>query len=452
VTPRFDDAWAHARQIAEEATSDGFDLVLLRDLLGRASIIVEDNTTGPYPAEIRKRIGAALTRRCAPFVSPEPVLLVSELFSPAALIGGPDLLEITPRDEAAGIGRLAVLERGVVGREWGQVHEHPAVNWVTLYGFKGGVGRSTATVVLARHLAALGKCVLIADLDLESPGVSSVALAPEDMPDYGLVDYLVEAGVDNAAGLECVGRSSRLLVSGNGEVWIAPAGGRARVGYTYAPKLNRAYLDLPGVIEAQTPTGGPSTGEATFARRLRRAIAHCVAEVTRQSRDPDVVLLDSRAGIHDVAAIAISQLSDLSLLFATDNAQTWNGYRELFQQWRGNPELTRRIRERLKMVATMVPASHEDQYIATFQDKAQLMFSEQLYDEADADDDDAFNPPLGDVAAPHFPLPILFTSDLVGMDLTAGTAWLDQDFVNTAYAHFVQGAAALILQEPGAQP
>jgi hypothetical protein len=39
-----------------------------------------------------------------------------------------------------------------------------------------------------------------------------------------------------------------------------------------------------------------------------------------------VVLLDSRAGIHDIAAIVITQLADLSLLFALDSSQTWNGY------------------------------------------------------------------------------------------------------------------------------
>ena len=452
MTHHFDDAWQEALNVARRATQDGFDLVLIRDLLGRASIVVDDGReSNPYPPQRQVQLAEELTRRCEPFVAPQPVLLTTSLFSPVPLTKGPDLLEAVTRDEDQGRGRLAILERGLVGQEWSRVSADPKPNRVTLYGFKGGVGRSTAATVLANYLATLGNCVLIVDLDLESPGVSAIALNTGDMPSHGIIDFLVEAGVGNADGLDCVGRSSRLRVAGNGEVWIAPAGGRPRNGYTYLPKLNRAYLDYPMQI-APDDAEDRSACHTTFASRLSAAIDYCAAEVSRQSRPPDVVLLDSRAGIHDVAAVAITQLSDLSLLFGIDNAQTWSGYRELFQQWRVSGELTRRIRERLKMVGAMVPASTEDAYLATFQDRAQLLFSESLYDEASADDSEAFNPPLADNSAPHYPLPILFTTDLVGVDVSAGTDWLGQDFVTTAFSRFVRGAADLILGESGVAP
>jgi hypothetical protein len=152
----------------------------------------------------------------------------------------------------------------------------------------------------------------------------------------------------------------------------------------------------------------------------------------------------SRAGIHDVAAVAITQMSDLSLLFGVDNAQTWNGYRELFQEWRYDPELTRAIRERLRIVAAMVPAATEAEYLAAFRDRAQLLFSESLYDEANPKDSDAFNPSLTDKEAPHSPLPILFSADLVGVDVTRHIDWLHQDFVSAAFGPFVHGVADLI--------
>lgn len=44
---------------------------------------------------------------------------------------------------------------------------------------------------------------------------------------------------------------------------------------------------------------------------------------------PDIVLIDSRAGLHDLAAISIAALADLALLFATDSEQHWQGYRPL---------------------------------------------------------------------------------------------------------------------------
>jgi hypothetical protein len=153
--------------------------------------------------------------------------------------------------------------------------------------------------------------------------------------------------------------------------------------------------------------------------------------------------------MHDIAAIAITQLSDLTLLFGVDNAQTWNGYREMFQQWKADVTLTRIIRERLRMVAAMVPASHAAEYLARFRDNAQLLFGELLYDEAGPDDLDAFNPPLSDTDAPHSPLPILFSTDLVGIDIAGSIEWLDQDFVNAAFGEFVRGAADLILGARG---
>lgn len=316
-----------------------------------------------------------------------------------------------------------------------------------MYGFKGGVGRSTAAVVLARYLAAKGHCVLLVDLDLESPGVSAVALGGAEQPDHGLVDVLVESAVGNVEGLNCVARGGRFRVEGNGEVWVAPAGGRPRDGYSYLPKLNRVYLDSPD----PTAAGGDASGASSrsFAARLRAAVAHCVDEVERASRKPDVVLLDSRAGIHDIAAVAITQLSDFTLLFGIDNAATWNGYRELFQQWQTDGRLARSIRERLRVVAAMVPAARESEYLTGFRDRAHTVFESLYDDEVGANDVEVFNPAVDDRDAPHSPLPILFSTDLVGLDLTGGVGWLDQDFVVTAFDEFVRSAADLILGDPG---
>ncbi len=69
---------------------------------------------------------------------------------------------------------------------------------------------------------------------------------------------------------------------------------------------------------------------------------------------PSVVILDSRNGLHDVAAALIAGLEANVLMFAVDSEPTWNGYRILFQHW-ATQRVIRQIRERLYMVAALVP-------------------------------------------------------------------------------------------------
>jgi hypothetical protein len=448
VGKRFDEAWREALAIAHAVADEGVDVVLIRDLLGRAALLIADSDDRPYPVQRREPIERQLSVRCAPYVGEQPVLAATDMFAPEVLLLGPDLMVLQEADPATGHGRLAVLERGVVGREWPHVGTSPRQNRVTLYGFKGGVGRSTAAALLARQLAARGNCVLLVDLDLESPGVSAVGLDASELPDHGLVDVLVESLVGNPTGLECVARSGRLQFEGNGEIWVAPAGGRPRNGYSYLPKLNRAYLDSPD-SSALVGDDARVPSMRSFAARLQAAVEYCTDEVDRMSRKPDVVLLDSRAGIHDIAAVAITQLSDLTLLFGVDNGPTWVGYHELFRQWQADGGLARAIRERLRMVAAMMPAASAGEYLARFRDRAHALFEPLYDDEMDGGDAEAFNPAVADIDAPHSPLPILFSTDLVGVDVTGTIGWLDQEFVSAAFGEFVRSAADLIVGDPG---
>jgi hypothetical protein len=273
------------------------------------------------------------------------------------------------------------------------------------------------------------------DLDLESPGVSSLLQNDDDLPDYGVIDYIAESAVGNADGLDLVTKSQTVRVGGHGEVWIAPAGGMPRDGYDYLAKLNRAYLDLP----ATTPEGAAQT----LTSRLESAVGGCERRVRELSRQPDITLLDSRAGIHDIAAIAITQLAQDSLLFATDNPATWNGYRELFIQWSRVPARAQAIRDRLRMVAAMVPRDRREAYLEAFRDHAQSCFAATLYDDVPSGEnpDEAaaeFNFAPDDEDAPHAPLPIYFAPDLVALDAAARRNWHEID--PGAYTAFLDGA------------
>lgn len=422
MTIRFNEALDATRAIADELVDAGLDVVLLRDVLGRVSLFLESAPMYPRAEELASRVRAA----AGPFAAGDPVRFADELFDRASVFESRDGLVL--REPTDNSGRLTLLERTVVGADWTRPVADPAPNRVTLYGFKGGVGRSTATFMLAKHLARQGKCVLAIDLDLESPGLGPLAQSATDLSQHGILDHLVEDAVDNATDLELVSRSR--LVDGirNGEVWLAPALGSIQDGYL--DKLNRIYADLPG---------------RSFGDRLERAVDACEAQVAARSRRPDVVLLDSRAGIHDIAAVALTRLGDLNFLFATDNPQTWTGYRALFEQW-ANREHPADIGAKLKMVSAMTPAN-SIHYLRNFQDHAQQCFEKTLYENTDPGDLEAFNFAVRDESAPHSPLAILFNSDLVALDVTATENWHSQDLVEAAFKGFLGAAAQMITGE-----
>ncbi|MFC6089958.1 KGGVGR-motif variant AAA ATPase [Saccharothrix lopnurensis] len=433
---RFDEAWSGALKIANDVAREfDTDVILMRDLLGRSSIVVNLLDSDPRILELRNRLQAA----CGPFTGQQPVLLVDTLFAPGQVLNSPDRHPV-PRF-MANSGRVSVVERGTVGADWLRPAEEPAGKRIALYGFKGGVGRSTATFILARHMARQGQSVLVVDLDLESPGVSSLLRSDLEYAEHGIVDYLVESAVENHADLDLVTKSDSIGdLHGNGEVWLASAGGRPRSGYSYLDKLNRAYFDLPAT---------PDREAATFGRRLANAIAACEDQVAKLSRKPDVVLLDSRAGIHDVAAVAITQLSNLALLFATDNPQTWQGYQALFDQWRTKLDTptTDRLRNRIKMVAAMIPSNNAEAYLHSFADNAQECFAMTLYDNEEGEVGlDSFNFAPNDKSAPHYPLTIPHSLDLVGLDPSRNTSWAGSDLIEAAYREFVE-AVSVTLEE-----
>ncbi|MEW6220238.1 MAG: P-loop NTPase [Thermodesulfobacteriota bacterium] len=166
---------------------------------------------------------------------------------------------------------LRVLDRSLIGADWLRppFAEAPA-NRLVLFGIKGGVGRSTAGAVLAWRLAQAGKRIVIIDLDLESPGVGTTLLSPDQTPDFGIVDWFVEDAVGQADPRllhDMVGFSP--LVSGPGEILVFAAGGRPRPGYSYLPKLARAYAEVgtPGrQHRLRRPTPPTSSGDREGAR------------------------------------------------------------------------------------------------------------------------------------------------------------------------------------------
>ncbi|MEU1076348.1 MULTISPECIES: AAA family ATPase [unclassified Streptomyces] len=451
VPVRFDEARPAAFAVAREVAAEGFDVLLVRDVLGRFSLVVDDKERGDGASSAQAaRWRESFTGRLGRYCGERPLVLTSVVRLPRTLTASPRSMEVDAATATTGAVRL--LDNTVVGEEWSHVTTPSAAassvaartRRTALYGFKGGVGRTTATAVLARRLADQGKIVLVVDLDLESPGVGPLLLAGGTLCTHGVVDHLVESALGNADGLEIVTRSG-YTPRNKGELWIAPARGAGTEGVSngYVDKLNRVYADTEG---------------ARFADRLAATVRACeeAVEASDSGCLPDVVLLDSRAGIHDVAAVTISHLCDYALLFGADNDQTWSGYRDLFEAWAASGQAPA-IRHKLRMVASMVPDSvhySKDTHLASFRRNAHaefgILYNSLARDEVSGATKGSWE--LDDDTAPHSPIPILFEPGLVGMNVPNAPDWQERAFVEAAYRDFLNTAVPLILAGPAADP
>ena len=268
---------------------------------------------------------------------------------------------------------------------------------VVFYSIKGGVGRSTALAACAWALAESGQRVLVLDLDLESPGLSTSLLPASRQPAYGITDWLVEDLVNNGDAILDQMHASLGTQQRGGELIVVPSHGD-NPG-EYVSKLGRVWM--PGF----TADGQ----RQTWSERLLRMIQQLEAK-----HQPTIVLIDSRAGIDEVASACVTDLgAKLIYLFALDSLQTWQGYRILFEHWRLHDVATK-IRERLRVVGALLPTWGDQafpQATAQLRENAYLNFSQYLYDEELAGAalplaDEPFNFDLPDLDAPHSPLAI----------------------------------------------
>jgi len=419
---RFEEAWSRCFEVlagaAGAALVNAGRVIVVRDLLGRIQLVLEH----PLDSEQLQPLSVALERATGPFWSGQ-VLCAEHLVAPDAVFQSPDLVRRAPT--------LWSLERLVTGADWGREplagrssHSPPRA---TLFGVKGGVGRSTALSAWAWHLARQGKKVLVVDLDLESPGVSSLLLPPELKPDFGIVDWFVEDAVGNADKefLNSMIARSPLGDDTPGRVFVAPCAGTA--GSDYLAKLSRVYLDWP-----------IGTPPRAFADRLAELLDGIIEQCS-----PDVVLLDSRAGLHDLAAVATTRLGAMTFLFGMGSRQTWDGYRIVLQSWARQPPIAKDVRERLRVVASQIPETGRVPYLEQFRQDAYDVFSETLYEEAGPDQIDAFNYDIDAVDAPHDPLKILWSRPMQDWDPTAGA--ISYDELHAVLGDFLIRATELVL-------
>lgn len=368
---------------------------------------------------------------------PELFFYSDELFDASTLWSGIDRVEW---DEVSPL-TVFWIERQGKEKIWSQTPLAPADPHplrVVFFGVKGGVGRSSALSAAVYYLIRQGKKVLVLDADFESPGVSATLLAEELRPDYGLVDWFSLDALDRPRTEELV--LQRKLVErsgldvhavGDGAAWISPSFGRKT--QDYVGKLGRLYQDV---------------GDQGYVQRFQRLLTSLEAEL-----DPDVVLIDSRAGVDDTAAVTLTQLDAIGLLFATHGRSTWAGYGHLFSHWQHYARLTpggEDFRSRLRVVSALTPV--DTKYDDAFLDASYRLFLEHLYEELDADqmEGDGFNFGADDPEAPHRPWRVRWDDVLRHFDPVQNPAQLDAAVFDKAFGELMNLLDQLLQPEEAA--
>lgn len=441
---RFDQALPAAVEAIRGAVGALPDrLHAVRDMTGSLTLVWPNTVPldSKQAASLRASLHAAVGVWSA---GPEQILVHdAELLDPEDVLRSPDARMVRiPRPDGSGNDQLVLVDRLVTNQEWLRtpMAETVGMKLCAAFSIKGGVGRTTAFAVWAWSMAREGKRVLVLDLDLEAPGIANVLSV--QLPAHGVTDWMVEALAhepDEQFLEECIqpwALNTELL----GSVDILPAFGAKT--QSYIEKLGRVFGS----------SFDAANGYAGFSERL-----HLLLDAVRRTGKYDVVLIDSRAGLHDIGASVVTRLGAEVLMFARDEAQSWLAYRQLFQHLRGSHAIKWNkqgddtdLRWRLKMVGAQ--AEPEASARLAFVQRSYDCWLD-LYDGFDeqkalvaSDEFNLFSFAEDEIAAPHYPLMIPFDPRVRSFRFSSNDALPSWDLIASSYGPFLTAATARLFQ------
>lgn len=278
------------------------DPIVIRDFEGRLGVILD------IPAADLDRLNSAVAERLGPYARPEAPVRGRDAVGISRIVEEARTAPVLTIDGV----NLRFLDRRIVGADWmaPPVLKSDGPSRIAFVSIKGGVGRSTALSIAAIHLAKRGLRVLAVDLDLEAPGLGATLLKPEELPTYGVVDWLVEnglSGTDSTFRADCIGKSS--LLDG---ISVVPAFGSRTLAHPADALAKIARASLEDIREGTSLS-------------LRDQLQEML-ESFGSTGDYDVVLIDGRAGLHETTAAPVLGLGAKVLLFGINEPQTFQGY------------------------------------------------------------------------------------------------------------------------------
>jgi cellulose biosynthesis protein BcsQ len=422
---QFDEAIGVALKLISEQVANPIRAHIVRDTMGSLTVILPDDS---LPAGEWARFADQLNEALGAYSAGAKRVLLPEgdLIDREQVLAADDKILIAAPE-------VWLIDQVLTNQDWIRrpIRDVSRIPTAVAFSVKGGVGRTTALAMCAWHLARKGLNVLVIDLDLEAPGIGSMLLTK--LPNRGVVDWLLEEmnGQGDRELLSMAIEESPISQGESGKVRVLPAHGQ--VAPNYISKLGRIFS--PTVLNDGRVEG--------LADRLDRLLG-CIGELTDI---PDVVLIDSRAGMHDIGSAVVTRLGAEVFMFARDNQQDWWAYERLFDHLRLAPSVARGmgddtdLRWKLKMVAAQTPPREDAR--REYVDNSYRVWNKFYDDETAASEGrQNFQPHVFDrvdVEAPHHPLFINFEAGVRGLSLVDAAARPEWGFVEGIFQDFFRG-------------
>jgi MinD-like ATPase involved in chromosome partitioning or flagellar assembly len=260
-------------------------------------------------------------------------------------------------------------------------------------------------------LARAGRRVGIIDLDLEAPGAGVLVPAAEP-PRYGVVDYLLERRVLAGRDLDIADYyylADTPEIVGNGPaITVVPAG-----------RLDSDYLEKLARVDYDALLGG-----------AEEPPLHALLRQMKADRELDYILIDSRAGLHDIGGLALNGVAHLDVIFGTATEQSWQGVTVVVEHL-GKKRLQAKVqRQDCALVYALAPSVAEKnrgEAVELFRSRAHEIFSDYFYDEeveaGQPEPEDYWPVPSVDSDdEPHHAVPIGFNIDIMRGESLAAVA------------------------------
>lgn len=287
----------------DEGMSEG-EIYAIRDIYGKISVY----TTGKYPPDdVKESIAATIGRDW--IRQARNIDVNGRIYD--------EIIKSVEKIE----DHIYYGERPLVKRSWNYKARDSHGKYaktITFYSYKGGVGRTTTLALAALQLARKGNKVVAVDMDLEAPGLSTILRSEQGSryPRYGVLDFLIECPKEMEDGLaEYMDlneytypfTSKELLGMNGGELYIMQAAKLSpNGGETYYEKLSRIDFNMPQFYGQDNPVD-------------------CLFHLINEQYRPDYILIDSRAGIHDIGGYTIFHYSDEVVALFYGNEQNMVG-------------------------------------------------------------------------------------------------------------------------------
>lgn len=176
---------------------------------------------------------------------------------------------------------------------------------VAFYSYKGGMGRTTVAAGYVLRQAKAGKRIVAVDLDLDAPGLGRLLNMERDgAPNsWGTVDFLVEHRYKYPI-TEYRHVCARPELVGDQPVDVFPVG---KIDHVYLRKLAKIDFDIH---DNESPQEHP--------------IGLLLARI-RSELQPDLIVVDCRAGLSPISGFMLSPLADVHVIFSTASEQALDG-------------------------------------------------------------------------------------------------------------------------------